>query len=271
MQKIIDEINKLLRSESKITLQVAFKLKELKSKVKNRQKFLDLCDSQFGLAERTVYLYLSVVDNKALLSKVKGRSIPFYKLTQLADLKPDAIKSITLAEIESLSCRELKAKFHSKSSSNSFEIMSSSDSVEWYTPKWVFKLLNRQFKFSLDAAASSENSLCTKFYSLKDNGLTKDWSKDVVYCNPPYDDNPEWFKKFSSCKSKSVVALVPIRAGTKYWFDYVYPSASELFIFKGRLKFQNSNQVAPFDACLILWGKGSLGFMSKYGKVIKLK
>jgi hypothetical protein len=130
MQKIIDEITRFLKSESKITLQIAFKLKELKAKVNSRQRFLDLCENQFGLAERTVYLYLSVVGNKALVSKFKGEYVPFYKLTQLSELGADVIKSISLSEVESLSCRELKAKYKPKSGLSSFHVMSSSDSVE---------------------------------------------------------------------------------------------------------------------------------------------
>lgn len=151
------------------------------------------------------------------------------------------------------------------------KVMSSSKSVEWYTPKWLFKLLNDKFKFTLDAASSDTNCLVAKHFTIEDNALVQDWSKDIVFINPPFSVNPKFFEKISSCGAKTVVVLVPVRAGTKYWFKFVYPYASEILVFKGRLKYENSTSTPPFDSCLILFGQGSLRFIEEHGLVIDLK
>lgn len=150
------------------------------------------------------------------------------------------------------------------------EIMSSSVSTEWYTPKWLFDKLNKEFNFTLDAASSDKNCLVKKHYTIEQDSLIQDWSNDIVFCNPPFNKNPKWFQKFANSGAKTTVVLCPIRAGTKYWFKYVYPYASEILIFNGRLKYENSINSPPFDSCLILWGKGSLQFLKNTGLILDL-
>lgn len=154
---------------------------------------------------------------------------------------------------------------------NTHKAMSSSKSVEWYTPKWLFNKLNDQFNFTLDAASSNLNRLVKRNFTVEDNALTQDWSQDIVFCNPPYNKNPKWFEKISQCGAKSVVVLVPIRASTQYWFKYVYPYASEIFVFQGRLNFENSTSTPPFDTCVILFGQGTLECLNEHGLLIDLK
>ncbi len=109
-----------------------------------------------------------------------------------------------------------------------------------------------------------------KYYTKKINGLKQDWSREVVFCNPPYGDNPTWFKKIAESKAKTVVALVPARIGTNYWFNYVYPYATQIAILRGRLYFENSSTASPFDSVIILFGKGNLDCLKTESKIIKL-
>lgn len=53
------------------------------------------------------------------------------------------------------------------------------------TPKWLFEQLNREFQFSLDAAASRENALLNTYYTKQDDALSKPWPVRT-FCNPPY-------------------------------------------------------------------------------------
>ena len=53
--------------------------------------------------------------------------------------------------------------------------MYSSKSDEWSTPEDFYQDLNSEFHFDLDAAASSENHKCDRYFTLKDNGLTQKW------------------------------------------------------------------------------------------------
>ena len=74
--------------------------------------------------------------------------------------------------------------------------MVSSKTNEWYTPPKFFEMLNETFNFTLDPCATHENAKCKKHYTIEDDGLSKDWTKDVVFMNPPYGGHTaEWLNK----------------------------------------------------------------------------
>jgi hypothetical protein len=50
-----------------------------------------------------------------------------------------------------------------------------------------------------------------------------------------------------------VIGLIPTLPDTRYWHRDVAGSAS-VFFLKGRLRFGNAEQVAPFPSCLVIWG-----------------
>lgn len=57
----------------------------------------------------------------------------------------------------------------------------------WGTPPEVFDPLNREFGFTLDPCCSSmATSKCGRFYTERDDGLTKSWAGERVFMNPPY-------------------------------------------------------------------------------------
>ena len=64
--------------------------------------------------------------------------------------------------------------------------MFSSKSNSWETPQDFFDKLNDEFQFTLDPCASHENHKCSKYYTIEDDGLSKDWSGETVFVNPPY-------------------------------------------------------------------------------------
>ena len=65
-------------------------------------------------------------------------------------------------------------------------IFTSSKSNEWETPQDLFDKLNADYHFTLDPASTEENHKCDKYYTKESDGLSKDWSGEVVFCNPPY-------------------------------------------------------------------------------------
>jgi len=116
----------------------------------------------------------------------------------------------------------------------------SSKSNEWYTPQYLFDELNEKYQFTLDPCASHENAKCDKYFTIEDDGLTKDWSKDIVFMNPPYGRNiKHWIKKAyeESVKGATVVCLIPARTDTTYWHDYIFNNAYNIKFLKGRIKF----------------------------------
>jgi site-specific DNA-methyltransferase (adenine-specific) len=55
------------------------------------------------------------------------------------------------------------------------ELMFSSKSAEWYTPIDFFKELDKEFNFNLDPCATDYNKKCDNYYTIADDGLTKNW------------------------------------------------------------------------------------------------
>ncbi|SUL95996.1 phage N-6-adenine-methyltransferase [Staphylococcus caprae] len=126
----------------------------------------------------------------------------------------------------------------------------SSKSNEWYTPQYLFDELNEKYQFTLDPCASHENAKCDKYFTIEDDGLTKDWSKDIVFMNPPYGRNiKHWIKKAyeESVKGATVVCLIPARTDTTYWHDYIFNNAYNIKFLKGRIKFGGRQTVRRFQ------------------------
>jgi site-specific DNA-methyltransferase (adenine-specific) len=119
--------------------------------------------------------------------------------------------------------------------------MFSSKSDEWETPQDLFDKLNKEFNFTLDPCATDDNHKCDKYYTIKDDGLSKDWSGEIVFVNPPYGRAiGKWVKKSYEeyLKGTTVVMLIPSRTDTRFFHDYIYNKA-EIRFLKGRLKFVN--------------------------------
>lgn len=133
------------------------------------------------------------------------------------------------------------------------ELMFSQKTDVWATPQHVFDVLNEEFKFTLDPCTNGENAKCGKFYTDSDDGLSKDWSGEVVFMNPPYSDCKSWMKKAmeSADIGATVVCLVPSRTDTKWWHEYAM--RGEIRLIKGRLKFGDAKDSAPFPSAIIVF------------------
>ena len=132
----------------------------------------------------------------------------------------------------------------------------SSKTNEWSTPQDFFDELDKEFNFTLDPCATSENAKCNKYFTVEDNGLKQDWSKDVVFMNPPYGREIKyWVQKAyeESLKGATVVCLIPSRTDTKYWHDYIFGKADDIRFIKGRLKFGGSKNPAPFPSAVVVY------------------
>ena len=137
------------------------------------------------------------------------------------------------------------------------EVMFSSKTDQWATPQKFFDLLNEEFDFTLDPCADEFNHKCSKYYTREQNGLTKDWNNERVFCNPPYGKEiVDWVKKCNQevfeggCEL--AVMLVPARTDTRWFHDYIYHQAEIRFV-KGRLKFGDSNNSAPFPSMVVIF------------------
>ena len=132
----------------------------------------------------------------------------------------------------------------------------SSKSNEWTTPQHLFDELNQEFNFTLDPCATEENAKCSKHFTIEDDGLSKDWSNDVVFMNPPYGrEIKKWIKKAyeESLNGATVVCLIPASTDTMYWHDFIFDKADDIRFLKGRLKFGNGKNSAPFPSAIVVY------------------
>jgi len=137
----------------------------------------------------------------------------------------------------------------------------SSGSGEWETPQAFFDKLDAQFEFTLDPCATPANAKCKKYFTTEDDGLAQDWKGHHVFVNPPYGRGiGVWLKKgYEESKKHNtvVVILVPARTDTKWWHDYVM-KAKEIHLVRGRLKFGDSDNAAPFPSAVVVFHSNTL-------------
>lgn len=131
-------------------------------------------------------------------------------------------------------------------------------SCVWATPVDFYNNLNDEFHFTLDPCSNDENHKCDKYFTVDDDGLSKDWSGETVYMNPPYGrgEIDKWVKKASEESAKEntqVVALIPASTDTRWFHEYVYNKAKEIRFVKGRLKFGNASTPAPFGSMVVVF------------------
>lgn len=140
----------------------------------------------------------------------------------------------------------------------------SHDSTEWQTPKKLFDELNEEFQFELDPCTTKDNPLGTPyFYTKEDNGLNKFWNYGNVFVNPPYNRAiSKWLDKARheikyGDRIEYIVFLLPARVDTKWFHKYIYnlESNAQIRFIKGRLKFTNSMNSAPFPSMIIVFSK----------------
>ena len=140
--------------------------------------------------------------------------------------------------------------------------MTATGNIVASTPKEFFEKLSSIFNFTLDVCALPENAKCKDYYTPDDDGLSNPW-RGGVWCNPPYGrEISTWVKKGYEESRKDynnfVLMLLPARTDTKWWWDWVQGKA-QLFIVKGRIRFNEGSAGAPFPSVLALYMKDIKG------------
>jgi site-specific DNA-methyltransferase (adenine-specific) len=141
---------------------------------------------------------------------------------------------------------------------------------EWRTPRETFEALDAEFGFDLDVAATAENCWVENYLGPdrgrpdRTDALACDWSLlgPVCWMNPPYSRCREFIAK-AACEARrgaTVVALVPSRTDTRWYHAHVWDAEKhqprpgvEIRFIKGRLKFGNSANSAPFPSVVIVF------------------
>jgi phage N-6-adenine-methyltransferase len=103
-----------------------------------------------------------------------------------------------------------------------------SDKVdERITPDWLFGQYHERYGFTLDAAASPDNTKLLAFHSLQTDGLAQPWAPHRVWCNPPFSNLGGWLAKahqeFAAGCPVIVMLLPANRTEQKWWQEHVEP------------------------------------------------
>lgn len=133
------------------------------------------------------------------------------------------------------------------------ELMFSSKTDLRATPQDFYNELDKEFHFTLDPCATDENHKCKKYYTIKENWLKQSRDNEIVFCNPPYGrEIKNRVQKGSLARGGVIVMLLPARTDTSRFHDYIYHK-SEIRFIRGRLKFGDSKNSAPFPSMVVIY------------------
>ena len=127
--------------------------------------------------------------------------------------------------------------------------------IETYGPEAQTKML-------LEEMSELQKEICkiwrgyNNIPHIAEDGLSQNWGGYSVFCNPPYGrEISKWVKKgFEEAQKPGtkVVMLLPARTDTKWFHDYCVKGKIEFL--KGRLKFGNAGNPAPFPSMIVIFG-----------------
>ena len=134
---------------------------------------------------------------------------------------------------------------------------------DWWTPRELIVVVDNEFYFDLDAAASSENAVCERFISKEQDALIIPWDGDAVWCNPPYGQGyhntiaPFIQRGYEQCLEhhNTIVMLLPAYTDPKYFKNFCM-KAHEIRFLTGRLAFLDggkSKMSARFPSMLVIF------------------
>lgn len=145
------------------------------------------------------------------------------------------------------------------------ETLFSKKSDEWSTPQSFYDNLDLYYNFVFDLACSKENCKTADGYTIEDNALEQDWYQITtetdggwLWLNPPYSKCNEFAdKSYSEMQlGAKIVMLIPSRTDTKWFHNFIYKQEGVTIEFiKGRLKFSDSKNSAPFPSMLVTFNK----------------
>jgi phage N-6-adenine-methyltransferase len=143
---------------------------------------------------------------------------------------------------------------------------SPSRSEVWRTPDALYRALDQEFDFTVDAAADEGNARCDLFIAQESDALAVSWAGERIFVNPPYGRAlGRWVHKAmleaQECGAL-VVMVLPARTGNIWFHRYCLPHAEIRFI-RGRLSFTVAERAgrmrAPFDSMVVVFRPYRIG------------
>lgn len=138
----------------------------------------------------------------------------------------------------------------------------------------TFNPLHARFHFTIDVAASAANAKLPRYFTIEDDGLSQPWTRERVWCNPPYSSIEPWvakawqeWKDLLSGPHLIVMLLPANRTEQGWWHRWVEPHLRSRRVdfrcefLPGRVRFIapgatgiGPNERPPFGSCLLIWG-----------------
>jgi phage N-6-adenine-methyltransferase len=149
------------------------------------------------------------------------------------------------------------------------------------TPKWLFEVLDAEYHFALDAAATKESAKCHTFFTPNEDGLKQDWSKaskgNAVFVNPPYafGELEKWVDKAhqEAQQGTTVVMLLPLYKSYPWFRDVVWKHAEVRMIWGPTIysgfgpqagKCAGNRGRSRFDSLVAVFRKGQKAKIGEY-------
>lgn len=151
------------------------------------------------------------------------------------------------------------------------QAMNAINKKDWETPDWLVRGVERLwgFTFTLDAAASAQNTKAPRYIDAAQNALTTAWGTDEkVWVNPPYG---EWeipaflSRSLDAIETKEaalVCFLIPNATENDAWYQYIFPFAAEICFIKGRVSFEANGRAIQGNtrgSVLVFFKRGHSG------------
>lgn len=117
--------------------------------------------------------------------------------------------------------------------------------TEWPTPRALYEQLDAEFHFDFDPCplGGEQDGTASLFCS---------WRGRRVFCNPPYGPGLRAFLERAH-EAELAVFLIPARTDTRWFHEICLPQASEIRFVKGRLKFGDATNSAPFPSMIVIF------------------
>jgi len=117
------------------------------------------------------------------------------------------------------------------------------------TPQALYDELNKEFRFDFDPCPLNPIPLT--------DGLTVNWGKRC-FINPPYGKAIRvWLEKaiveIDKGNTNIAVFLLPAYTDVKWFHEIVLPKAKDVRYLKGRLKFGDHDNSAPFASMICVF------------------
>lgn len=131
-------------------------------------------------------------------------------------------------------------------------VLLSAKSPHYATPVSLYAQLHAEFDFNFDPCPFNEDFQGPLFSW---DGLNVSWAGKRVFCNPPYGKAITQFM-MKAIEADVAVYLVPARVDTRWFHELCLPCAKEIRFLKGRLKFENCKNPAPFPCMVVIFKFG---------------